>query len=78
MSETKELNFAVLKSGFGDYWVGKVKLESNGKSVFPTFEEATNRALALTDSIENTDELEAVEEAEVEELRPEMEKWIIS
>lgn len=71
------LNFAVLKSAFGDYWVGKIEREPDGKSIFSIFEEATNRALALTDSIENTDELEMTDEEEIEELNPGMEKWIV-
>lgn len=77
MSETKKLNFAVLKSMFGDYWVGKIAKEVDGKSIFSTFEEATDKAIDLTDSIENKDELEMAEESETEELRPEMEQWII-
>lgn len=77
MSETKKLNFAVLKSMFGDYWVGKIEREPDGKSIFSTFDEATNNAVDLTDSIENRDELEMIEESEVEELCPEMERWIV-
>lgn len=77
MSETKELNFAVLKSAFGDYWVGKIKLEPDNKSIFPTFAKAINRALALNDSVENADELEMTEEEDIEEVGPGMEKWIV-
>ena len=74
---TKKFNFAVLRSAFGDYWVGKIKQKPDKKSIFSTFDEATNRVLDLTDSILNQDDLEMVEEDEVEELSQKMEKWII-
>lgn len=77
MSEAKELNFAVLKSMFGDYWIGKIGLKPDGKSIFPTFAEAMNKALTLNDSIENADKLEMIEEEDIEEIRPEMKKWIV-
>lgn len=79
-------NFAVMKSMFGDYWVGKTKLETNDKSIFSTWDKATNAAIdeaaeaaALDDEDENDylDSLEDAVEDEAEEIRPEMEKWII-
>lgn len=75
--EKKMMNFAVMKSGFGGYWIGKTKLETNGTSIFSTFDEAMEEAKSLNDSVENLDELEAAKEEDVEELRKEMEKWIV-
>lgn len=76
MSKPKQ-SFAIAKSIFGDYWIGKTKLEPNGVSVFSTFEEATEEAIELTDSISNRDELESILEEDVEDIDAECEKWII-
>ena len=77
MNNSEKYYFAIVKSVFGDYWIGKTKLEPNGTSVFPTFNEATERAIELTDSISNMDELEEVMEEKVEVIEKECEKWII-
>ncbi len=72
-------NYVIMRSGFGDYWVGKIKLPVDNKSIFTTFEEATENAMDRTDSKDNTYELEeALDEGEeeVETIRKEMEKWI--
>ena len=71
------MNFAIMKSRFGDYWVGKTKLETNGASIFSIFDEAVDEAKALNDSIENLYELEEATEEEAEEIPKEMERWII-
>lgn len=70
-------NFAVMKSGFGDYWIGRTKLASDGKSIYATFDEAKGKALALNDSVENQEELEYYQEADAEEISSGMEKWIV-
>lgn len=76
MSKEKTVSFAILQSGFGDYWVGKTYRETNGKSIFSTFEEATEEATGLTDSISNRDELESVEEGDVELVEDTLlDKW---
>lgn len=76
MSKVK-YNFAIGKFLFGDYWVGKTKLEVNNKSIFSTFEEAIEEAIDLTDSISERDELECTEEEDIEIIEPEIERWII-
>ena len=78
MSKTKKFNFAVMRSGFGDYWIGGTPNKPNGKSIFVSYEEALERALELNDSIDNADELENVEEEEIELLRKGMERWMIN
>lgn len=78
MSKTKKLNFVVMRSGFGDYWIGKAPIKPNGKSIFTNYDEALERALELNGSIENADELESVEEEDIEPLGKNMERWIIS
>lgn len=79
MSKEKKIeviSFAILQSAFGDYWVGKTLRKSNGKTIFPTFEVATERATALTDSISNQDELEDVNEEDTELVNDELlDKW---
>lgn len=75
--EVVKENYAILRSMFGDYWVGKISLETNGKSIFPTFDEAIEEAIEITDSVENTDELQGCLEEECETVREEMKKWII-
>ncbi len=76
--EAKKENYAIMLSGFGNYWVGKTLREVDNKSIFSTFDEATEEAIELTDSVENTDELECEDEQDCEMIRPEMEKWIIN
>ena len=78
MAKTKKLNFAVMRSGFGDYWVGKTPIKPNGKSIFASYDEALETALSLNDSIENADELESMAEEDIELLGENMEKWIIN
>jgi len=74
------MKYVIMKSGFGDYWIGKfdtanVDLPKNTKA-FDDYENALEKALDLTDSIENQDELESVEENEIEILDENMLKWI--
>lgn len=75
------MKFVVMKSGFGDYWIGKfddtkVDLPKEAKA-FDDYEDALEEALALNDSIENQDELESVEEDDIEELNEDMLRWIV-
>lgn len=77
MAEEKA-NYAIMRSGFGDYWVGKILKDTNSTSIFSTFDEATENAIEMTDSKENTEELESVDEEDCEMIRKEMEKWIVS
>ena len=76
----KEMKFVIMKSGFGDYWIGKfdetkVDLPVNAKA-FDEYDDALNTALDLNDSIENQDELVSVEEDEIDELDDGMLAWI--
>lgn len=63
---------------FGDLWIGKTKLEPNGKSIFTNFDDALEEALQLNDSIENAKELNGMIEEDIDELDENMEKWIIN
>ena len=67
-----------MRSGFGDFWIGKTKLLPNGKSIFTSFDGAMERAENLNDSIDNAEELEEATEEDTEPIRKEMEKWIIA
>lgn len=46
---TKEIkfNYAIIRSAFGDYWVGKTKLKADEKSIFSKREDAVNYAQDL-------------------------------
>lgn len=75
------MKFVLMKSGFGDYWIGKfdetkVDLPENART-FDDYDDALEEALALNDSIANQDELESVEEDDIEELDENMLKWIV-
>lgn len=72
-----QYSYAVLRSSFGDLWVGKIELEPNGESIFTSFDDAMRKARQLNDSIENADELDGTIEEELEPLAKEMERWII-
>lgn len=72
------MNFAVMRTMFGDLWVGKTKLEPNGVGVFASWGEAMEKAVDLAAfADENLAELEDAEEEEAEEISPESEKWIV-
>jgi hypothetical protein len=40
-------NYAVVKSVFGDLWIGKTKLEANGEYIFSSLEEASSFACQI-------------------------------
>lgn len=70
------MNFAIMRSGFGDYWIGKTELPVKDGSIFSTLEDALDQAKSLNDSIENQDELDATTEEDVEEVDDAMvERW---
>ena len=71
------MNYAVLKSDFGDYWIGKTKLPVREGSIFSTFDEAQETALALCDDDIKGVELDEETEGDVEEVSKNLEKWII-
>lgn len=72
------MNYAVMRSMFGDFWVGKTCLEPNGVGVFATWDEAMDTAMDLTDSVDNRDELEDALETEAETVEDGAEKWIVT
>ena len=73
----KKENYVILRSIFGDYWVGKTLMKVNNRSVFSTFDETIAEAIEITDSVENTEELQNCLKKECEIVIKEMEKWII-
>ena len=75
--KNKKENYAVARSLFGDYWVGKTFLIANGKSIFPTFDEAIEEAKNRNDSVSNLAELEDTFEEECEMIAKNCEKWIV-
>lgn len=77
MTKEKKLNYAVMRSGFGDLWIGGTHLEPNEKSIFAVFEDALEKAKSLNDSIENADELDDTTEEDIELFGDNMERWII-
>lgn len=74
----KKVNFAVARSAFGDYWVGKTFLKVGKSRIFSTFDEATEEAMQRTDSVSNTEELQGTLEEECELIEKNCEKWIVS
>lgn len=72
------MNYAVMETMFGAFWVGKTRLEPNGVGVFTTFDEAVEAAMDLNDSIENLEELQDAEETEAETISEAAEKWIVT
>jgi len=74
-----DMNYAVMKTVFGDYWVGKTNLEPNGVGVFASWDEAVDTALDLSSFNEdNHYEIEEALEEEAEEVRMDMQKWIVT
>ena len=71
------MNYAVMETMFGDYWVGRTKLEPNGVGIFATWDEAVGKAKDLNDSLDNLRDLEDALEAEAEVVEANMEKWIV-
>ena len=45
--KTSIFNYAIVRSIFGDYWVGKTLLKADEKSIFSKIETAVNRAQDL-------------------------------
>ncbi len=73
-----DLNFAVMRGGFGDLWIAKTKLSVKDGSIYSTFDEAQQRAIDLNDSVENLLDLqEASLHEELQEIEEDMERWII-
>ncbi len=73
------MNYAVMRTLFGDYWVGKTNLEMNDVGVFSTWDEAVETALDLSSLNEdNRYEIENALEEEAEEVHEDMEKWIVT
>lgn len=73
------MNYAVMRTTFGDFWVGKTNLEPNGVGVFATWDEALEKALDLAwGHDDNLYELEEALEEEAEEIRKAAEKWIVT
>jgi len=61
-------NFGIVRSLFGDYWVGRTKLPTNGYSIVESFESALETAKELAEGNEhNIMELEDAPENDGEE-----------
>ena len=78
MTKKTKLNYAVMRSGFGNLWIGGTYLEPNGKSIFAAFDDALEQARSLNDSIENANELDDTTEEDVKLIGDDMGRWIIS
>ncbi len=72
------MNYAVIRTVFGDIWVGKTKLEPNDVGVFATWDEAQEAAFDTWPSEDNCAELEDAYEDEAETIHESMEKFIIT
>ena len=73
------MKYVIMKSRFGDYWIGKTGLGLPDKAkVFDDFEDARKEAMSLCTQCENRDELELMEEEEIEEEidDKEMLRWL--
>ena len=73
------MKFVIVKSIFGDFWIGKTNLTlPEHAKAFNSFEDAKEEAMALCTQCENRDELEIMEEDEVEgEITEGILKWLI-
>lgn len=71
------MKYIIMRSSFGDYWIGKTKLElpDNAKA-FDNFEDAREKAMTLCTSCENRDELEFTEEDVEEIIDKKIFKWL--
>lgn len=47
MKKEVKFNYAIIRSVFGDYWIGKTKLKADEKSIFSKREDAVNQAQDL-------------------------------
>lgn len=72
------MNYAVMRTMFGNYWIGKTDLEPNGVGVFATWDEALEAALDLWPDEDNCAELEDALEAEAETIQEGAAKWIVT
>ena len=72
------MKYIIMKSAFGDYWIGKTKLKlPNGTKAFRNFDDA-QAAMGRCTQCENRDELEFMEEEEIEEIdNKDMLKWLV-
>jgi hypothetical protein len=62
------MKYVIMKSAFGDYWIGRTDLElPDDAQAFDDFEDARIRAMDLCVTCDNRDELEFMEEGEVED-----------
>ena len=81
----EKYNYAICRSAFGDYWVGKTLLPVKPGSIYDNIEDATEEAKSLTEAdFEDSEELdfklielEQQAEEDCEIIKPEMEHWII-
>ena len=85
------MSYCVVKSVFGDIWIGKSKKETDDIKFFATFDEASDRAkgkflefnLDFDENLDSNDEelQEAYDglddESNIEEVEEDMEKFII-
>ena len=74
----KKWAYAIVRSVFGNLWVGKTHLEPNDIGIFSDFEYATGKAQDLNPSHENWVELDETDEEDAEEISKGIEKFIIS
>ncbi len=73
------MKFVIMKSAFGDFWIGKTNLElPESAKAFNDFEDAKEEAMSLCTQCENRDEIEFMDESEIEEItNEEMLKWLV-
>lgn len=72
------MNYAVMRTIFGDIWVGKTNLEPNGVGVFADWDDAIQVAFDMCPSEPNRFELEDALFVEAETIKEGMEKFIIT
>jgi len=78
MKTKKTWNFAVVRSVFGDIWIGKTQLPTNDSSIFADFDSALEVA-KHHGSYEDIEEIMAAEENdETEEIPKNIEHFIIN
>lgn len=71
------MNYAIVKSMFGDYWVGKTELPVKDGSIFSTYDDAFEEAKAHASWIDVAEMESAKEHDEVETIEKGVEKFII-
>ena len=70
-------NFAIVKSMFGDIWIGRTKLQVRAGAIFSDYDDALEEAKESA-SYQNVVDMESVRDNdEIEDIQKDVERFII-